>query len=197
MKSYATNPRVSFYFEKDKPWHKEIRLLRTLPLECGLEEDLKWGCPTYTLQGNNVVLIHTFKHYCALLFMKGALIHDTAGLLIQQTKNVQAARQLRFTSAAEIVKHSDSIKQYIQQAIEIEKAGLKVALKKTTDYEIPAKFEKKLNQSRTLKSAFQALTPGRQRAYLFYFAQAKQAKTREARVEKSIPRILSGKGIDD
>ncbi|MFT4092461.1 MAG: YdeI/OmpD-associated family protein [Niabella sp.] len=191
------NPKVDFYFEKEKKWQAEIMLLRKIVLDCGLNEELKWGCPCYTLGKSNIVLVHTFKAYCALLFFKGALLKDTDNLLIQQTKNVQAARQIRFTGVREIKQLASTLKAYIYQAIEIEKAGLIVPLKKTADFEIPLEFQKKLDQKAALKKAFEALTPGRQRAYLFYFSQAKQAKTRESRIEKYIPQILEGKGLND
>jgi uncharacterized protein YdeI (YjbR/CyaY-like superfamily) len=193
----AMNPKVDFYFNKAKKWQEEIRLLRTIVLDCGLTEELKWGVPCYTLKKTNVVLIHSFKDYCALLFFKGALLKDPKGILIQQTEHVQAARQLRFTDLKQIQKMERTIKAYIYEAIEVEKAGLKVPLKKTKEYAIPEEFKKKLDKSATLKTAFKALTPGRQRAYLLYFSAAKQSKTREARVEKYIPQILKGKGLDD
>jgi uncharacterized protein YdeI (YjbR/CyaY-like superfamily) len=193
----AMNPKVDFYFNKAKKWQEEIRLLRTIVLDCGLTEELKWGVPCYTLKKTNVVLIHSFKDYCALLFFKGALLKDPKGILIQQTEHVQAARQLRFTDLKQIQKMERTIKAYIYEAIEVEKAGLKVPLKKTKEYAIPEEFKKKLDKSATLKTAFKSLTPGRQRAYLLYFSAAKQSKTREARVEKYIPQILKGKGLDD
>ena len=191
------NPKADFYFDKEKKWQKEIEKLRTIVLDCGLTEELKWGCPCYTHQDTNIVLIHTFKEYCALLFFKGALLKDTDGILIQQTKNVQAARQIRFTSLQEIVKLTRVLKTYIYQAIEVENAGLQVKLKKTTEYAIPEEFKKKLDKNAALKKAFHALTPGRQRGYILHFSAPKQAKTRESRVEKSIPDILKGKGLND
>jgi uncharacterized protein YdeI (YjbR/CyaY-like superfamily) len=191
------NPKVDFYFSKANNWGKELELLRTIVLECGLTEELKWGCPCYTFEKNNVVLIHDFKEYCAFLFFKGALLHDTNGILIQQTKNVQAARQVRFTNVKEIVKLKKILKAYIYEAIEVEKAGLKVNLKKTTEYSIPEEFQNKLKKNPALKTAFKALTPGRQRAYLLYFSAPKQSKTRESRIEKYIPQILKGKGLND
>jgi len=191
------NPKVDFYFDKEKKWQEEIKKLRTIVLDCGLTEELKWGCPCYTFEHTNIVLIHVFKDYCALLFFKGALLKDTEGILIQQTKNVQAARQIRFTSAAEITKMKSILKAYIFQAIEVEKAGLKVKLKKATEYSVPEEFKKRLDKNAALKSAFKALTPGRQRGYLLYFSQPKQSKTRESRVEKSIKPILNGKGLND
>ncbi|MCC6289254.1 MAG: YdeI/OmpD-associated family protein [Chitinophagaceae bacterium] len=191
------NPKVDFYFEDNEKWQKEIKLMRTIALDCGLEEVLKWGCPCYQYNGANIVLIHVFKEYCAFLFFKGALIKDDKSLLIQQTQNVQSARQVRFTDVKEIEKQKNILKTYIYQAIEIEKAGLKVKLKKTSDYKIPEEFQTQLNKKAVLKKAFESLTPGRQRAYLFYFSQAKQSKTRLERVQKYIPKILEGKGLDD
>lgn len=191
------NPKVDFFFTDDKKWHKEFQKLRALILDCGLVEELKWGCPCYTFQNSNIVLIHGFKEYCALLFFKGALLKDTEGILIQQTENVQVARQIRFTSAGEITKQEKILKAYIYQAIEVEKAGLKVKLKKTSEFAVPEEFQKKLDKLPKLKAAFDKLTPGRQRAYLFHFSQPKQSKTREARIEKYIPQILAGKGLDD
>ena len=190
------NPKADFYFNKGK-WQKETEQLRKIALECGLNEEVKWGCPCYTLDKSNIVLIHVFKEYCAYLFFKGALLNDANKILIQQTENVQSARQIRFIDVKEIVKLKATLKAYIYEAIEVEKAGLKVTLKKTADYKIPEEFQIKLDKSATLKKAFTALTPGRQRAYLFYFAQPKQSKTKEARIEKSIPDILKGKGLND
>lgn len=191
------NPRVDFYFTKAKKWQKETELLRKIVLDCGLTEELKWGCPCYSFQGNKIVLIHVFKEYCALLFFKGVLLNDAKGILIQQTKNVQAARQIRLTNAGEIVKMKATLKAYIYEAIEVEKAGLKVELKKTAEYAIPEEFKNKLDKNAALKKAFKALTPGRQRAYLLHFAAPKQSKTRESRVEKYMPQILKGKGLND
>lgn len=191
------NPKVDFYFTKEKKWQKEIEQLRTIVLDCNLSETLKWGSPCYTYEDGNVVLIHTFKEYCALLFFKGALLKDPKEILIQQSENVQAARQMRFTSAPEITKLKASIKAYIKEAIAAEKAGLKVELKKTSEYAIPDEFKQVLKEDAALKKAFNALTPGRQRAYLLFFASAKQAKTREARIEKSIDDIMNGKGLND
>lgn len=191
------NPKVDWYFSKNEKWEKEIKKLRTIILDCGLNEELKWGCPCYTLNNSNIVLIHVFKEYCATLFFKGALLNDANGILIQQTENVQSARQARFTNVREITKLEKILKAYIYEAIEVEKAGLKVKLKKTSDYKIPEEFQKKLDKNKTLKTAFEKLTPGRQRAYIFYFSQAKQSKTREERVEKYLKKILSGKGLED
>lgn len=191
------NPKVDWYFNKAGKWQEEIERLRTVVLECGLTEELKWGCPCYTFQKSNIVLIHIFKEYCAFLFFKGALLNDANGLLIQQTQNVQAARQIRFTGVREIVKLKPTLKAYIHEAIRVEKAGLKVQLKKTTEFNMPEEFRNKLDEFPALKTAFRALTPGRQRAYLLYFSAAKQSKTRQARVEKYVPQILNGKGLDD
>jgi uncharacterized protein YdeI (YjbR/CyaY-like superfamily) len=191
------NPKVDWFFDKATQWQKEFEKLRSIVLDCGLNEELKWGQPCYTYENSNVVLIHGFKEYCALLFFKGALLGDASGILIQQTENVQSARQIRFTNVKEIVKLEKTLKAYIYEAIEVEKAGLKVVYKKTADYKMPEEFQKKLNKSATLKKAFEALTPGRQKAYIFYFSQAKQAKTREARVEKYVKQILQGKGMED
>ncbi|WP_184549606.1 YdeI/OmpD-associated family protein [Mucilaginibacter sp. FT3.2] len=191
------NPKVDFYFNKTERWQQEIEKLRIIVLDTGLTEELKWGVPCYTFQNNNVLLIHVFKEYCAVLFFKGVLLNDAHGILVQQTENVQAVRQLRFTSVREIVDIVPILKAYIYEAIEIEKAGLKVNLKKTTEFAVPEEFQHKLEAIPALKTAFDALTPGRQRAYLLHFSAPKQAKTREARVEKYIQQILLGKGLDD
>lgn len=191
------NPKVDFFFDKASTWQAEYRQLRKLILDCGLAEELKWGVPCYTVDGKNIILIHGFKEYCAVLFFKGALLQDAESILIQQTENVQSPRQVRFTSIKEIVKLAPVLKAYIYEAIEVEKAGLKVALKKTSEYTVPAEFQEMLDHDPALKKAFKALTPGRQRAYLFYFLQAKRSETRAARVKKYIPHILQGKGIDD
>ncbi|MEP6793613.1 MAG: YdeI/OmpD-associated family protein [Saprospiraceae bacterium] len=191
------NPKVDFYFNKAKKWGEEYELLRMLMLDYGLKETLKWGVPCYMFEKSNIVLIHGFKDYCALLFFKGVLLKDTKGILIQQTKNVQAARQIRFTGVREIVKLEPTIKSYIKEAIAIEKAGLKVSLKKTAEYSVPEEFQIKLKEMPALKTAFKALTPGRQRGYMLYFSSPKLSKTRESRIEKSIPLILKGKGIND
>jgi uncharacterized protein YdeI (YjbR/CyaY-like superfamily) len=197
MTKSKTNPKVDWYFTKAEKWKEESEKLRTIILDCGLTEELRWGKPCYTFQKSNIVLIHGFKEYCALLFFKGALLKDPKGILIQQTSNVQAARQIRFTNAGEIVKLEPILKAYIKAAIEVEKAGLKVNYKKTSDFAIPAEFQNKLDKIPALKTAFAALTPGRQRSYLFYFSAAKLSKTRESRVEKWMPHILKGKGLDD
>lgn len=191
------NPKVDFFFNKASKWQEEYSALRELVLDCGLTEELKWGCPCYTLQKSNVVLIHGFKEYCALLFMQGALLKDTKRILVQQTENVQSARQIRFASIGEILKSNSTIKAYIKEAIQIDKAGLKVELKKTTEYKIPIEFKNVLDDMPELKAAFHNLTPGRQRGYLLYFLSPKQAKTREARIEKCVQQILKGKGLDD
>jgi uncharacterized protein YdeI (YjbR/CyaY-like superfamily) len=178
------NPKVDFFLSKAKKWKEEFKKLRIIVLDCGLTEELKWGKPCYTFQNSNIVLIHGFKDYCALLFFKGVLLKDTKGILIQQTENVQAARQIRFTNLREIVKMEPIMKAYIKEAIEVEKTGLKVNFKRTSEFKIPEEFQNKLDEIPALKAAFGALTPGRQRAYLFYFSQPKQSQTREARVEK-------------
>jgi uncharacterized protein YdeI (YjbR/CyaY-like superfamily) len=191
------NPKVDFFFDKAKKWQEEYGKLRTLILDCGLTEELKWGCPCYTFQKKNIVLIHGFKEYCALLFFKGALLQDSKSILIQQTENVQVPRQIRFTNVREIVKLQATVKAYVYEAIEVEKAGLKIKLKKIADFPIPEEFQQRLDKNAALKTAFYALTPGRQKAYIFYFSQAKLSKTRASRVEKSIRPILDGKGLDD
>ena len=191
------NPRVDFYFNKAQKWQEEIEKLRLITLDCGLTEELKWGCPCYTFQKKNIVLIHVFKEYCALLFFKGSLLKDPDSILIQQTANVQVARQIRFTNARELSRQERILKAYIYEAIEVEKAGLKVPLKKTAQFTVPEEFKKKLNKTPALKTAFKALTPGRQRAYILYFSAAKQSKTRESRIEKCMPQILHGKGLND
>ncbi|XHR94382.1 YdeI family protein [Mucilaginibacter sp. UC70_90] len=191
------NPKVDFYFNKAGKWQEEVEQLRSVVLDCGLTEELKWGCPCYTFRESNIVLIHVFKEYCALLFFKGALLSDTHNILIQQTENVQAARQIRFTNAGEIAGQRSILKAYIYEAIEVEKAGLKVNLKQTEDFAVAQEFQQKLNTIPALKTAFEALTPGRQKAYLLHFSQPKQTSTREARVEKWMPQILNGKGLND
>ena len=192
-----TNPKVDWFFNKPGQWQQEYEKLRKIVLECDLTEELKWGCPCYTFEKRNIVLIHGFKEYCALLFVKGALLKDPKGILIQQTENVQSARQVRFTSAREIVKMKGTLKAYIREAIAAEQSGLKVSLKKTSEFAMPEEFKGKLDEVPALKKAFKALTPGRQRGYLLYFSQPKQSKTRQARVEKSVPQILNGKGLND
>jgi uncharacterized protein YdeI (YjbR/CyaY-like superfamily) len=197
MTKSGMNPDVDWYFSKAKKWREESEKLRTIVLDCGLTEELKWGKPCYTFQESNIVLIHGFKEYCALLFFKGALLKDAKGILIQQTENVQAARQIRFTSVREIVSMEAILKAYIKEAIEVEKVGLKVNLKKVSDFKIPEEFQNKLDEVPALKSAFDALTPGRQRGYILYFSAPKQSKTRESRVEKCMRQILNGKGLND
>ena len=191
------NPKVDFCFSKSTKWQKEFKKLREIVLDCELTEELKWGQPCYTFENRNIVLIHGFKEYCALLFFKGALLNDAKGILIRQTENVQAARQIRFTNLQEIVKLERTLKAYISEAIIVEKSGLKVNLKKTTEFNIPEEFQNKLEKVPALKNAFNSLTPGRQRGYLLYFSAPKQSKTRESRVEKFVPQILSGKGLED
>jgi uncharacterized protein YdeI (YjbR/CyaY-like superfamily) len=191
------NPKVDAYLRKAKKWQEEFEKLRMIILDCGLTEELKWGVPCYTFEKRNIVLIHGFKEYCALLFFKGALLNDANGILIQQTKNVQAARQVRFTNVREIVKMKPILKAYIYEAIEVEKAGLKVNFKKTIEFTIPEEFQNKLDEIPALKTAFAALSPGRQRAYILYFSAPKQSKTRESRVEKCMQQILNGKGLND
>jgi uncharacterized protein YdeI (YjbR/CyaY-like superfamily) len=191
------NPKVDFFFDKAGKWRKEVEKLRKIALACGLVEELKWGCPCYTYEGANIVLIHTFKEYCAFLFFKGALLGDPEGILVQQTGNVQSARQVRFTNVREITSLAPALKTYIYQAIEVERSGLKVSLKKPSEFPMADEFKVKLDKMPTLKKAFYALTPGRQRAYLLHFSSPKQSKTRQSRVENSIPRILDGMGLND
>lgn len=191
------NPKVDFYFDKTEKWQKEQEELRQIALECQLTEELKWGTPCYTFQNSNIVLIHAFKEYCAFLFFKGALLSNADGMLIQQSKNVQAARQIRFTNLKEIIDQRTLLKNTIYEAIEVEKAGLKVLLKQTKEFEIADEFQKKLDEDSKLEAAFKALTPGRQRAYLLHFSSPKQSKTRASRIEKCIDQILDGKGLND
>ena len=191
------NPRVDAYLSKAKKWQEEFEKLRMIILDCGLTEELKWGKPCYTFQKSNIVLIHGFKEYCALLFFKGALLNDAKGILVTQTENTQAARQIRFTNVREIVELEPILKAYIHEAIEVEVVGLKVNYKKTSDFIVPEEFINKLEEVPGLQDAFDALTPGRQRAYIFYFSQPKQSKTREARIEKYMQQILNGKGLND
>jgi len=193
----SMNPKVDFYFSKAQKWQEELAQLRTIILDCGLTEELKWGVPCYTLEESNIVLIHVFKEYCALLFFKGALLKDIHGILIRQTENVQAQRQIRFTHVQELLEMEPILKAYIYEAIEVEKVGLKVDLKKTTEFIMPEEFQNKLDEIPALKTAFDTLTPGRQRAYLLYFSAPKQSRTREARVEKCTPQILNRKGLND
>jgi|SRR5580658_9425378 uncharacterized protein YdeI (YjbR/CyaY-like superfamily) len=195
--AHAKNPKVDAMLRGVKKWREEFEALRNIALDCGLKEDLKWYQASYSDEDKNIVLIHGFKEYCALLFFKGALMKDPKGILIQQTENVQSARQVRFTGMGEITRLEPVLKAYIREAIGVEKAGLKVKKKTTADFKVPEEFQAKLEGSPALKKAFEALTPGRQRAYLFYFSGAKQSQTREARIEKWLPQILKGKGIDD
>jgi uncharacterized protein YdeI (YjbR/CyaY-like superfamily) len=191
------NPKVDEFINRAEKWPEEFKKLRAIVLDCQLSEEFKWGVPCYTFNNNNIVLIHGFKDYCAILFVKGALLKDPYGILIQQTENVQSARQVRFTNAKEIAEVEAILKAYIQEAVDVEKAGLKVNYKKAAEFPIADEFQKKLDEIPGLDEAFYALTPGRQRAYLLYFSDPKQSKTREARVEKYIPQILVGKGLND
>ena len=193
------NPKVDFYFDKEGRWQQEIRKLRTIMLACGLVEALKWGAPTYMFQNRNIVLIHVFKEYCALLFFKGALLQDGHGILIRQTMNVQLPRQVRFTNVREIMELEPILKAYVYEAIEVEKAGFSLPQpdKKNVESLIPEEFQQKLDAKPDLRTAFESLTPGRQRAYILYFSQPKQSKTRQSRVEKQLKRILEGKGLND
>lgn len=193
----SMNPKVDLFLSKATQWQEEFQKLRTIVLDCQLTEELKWGVPCYTFQGSNIVLIHGFKEFCALLFMKGALLRDTDGILVQQTENVQASRQIRFTNIWQIEGMESILKAYILEAIEVEKAGLSVNFKQTAEFTVPEEFQIKLDEDSALNTAFRGLTPGRQRAYLLYFSAPKQVKTREARIEKSIPLILKGKGLND
>jgi uncharacterized protein YdeI (YjbR/CyaY-like superfamily) len=197
MRKPGPNPSVDEHLAKATKWREELARLREIVLGCALTEEVKWGQPCYTVDGGNVVLIHGFKEYCALLFFKGALMKDPKGLLIQQTENVQAGRQIRFTDLHDIVRMESVLKAYIKEAIEVEKSGLKVKHRETSEFKMPEEFQRKLDEDATLKAAFEALTPGRQRGYLLYFAGAKQSKTRESRIEKCTPQILSGKGLQD
>lgn len=197
MRMNHMNPKVDWYFNKATRWQEEFERLRTLLLATGLTEELKWGHPCYTLEKKNVVLMHGFNDYCALLFCKGALLNDPEGILVQQTANVQAARQVRFTGLMDLKKLEPVLKSYIEQAIAVEQAGLKVKLKPTSAFDMPEEFAQRLKEEPALKKAFNALTPGRQRGYLLHFASAKQAKTRQARIDKHTTRILQGKGLDD
>ena len=193
----SLNPKVDVFISKATRWQSEYEKLRMIVLDCGLTEEVKWGKPCYTDEKKNIVLLHGFKEYCALLFFKGALLKDPKGILITQTENTQAARQIRFTNVKEIEEKEPILKAYIHEAIEVEKAGLTVKFKETREYIVPEEFQKKLDEIPGLKTAFEALTPGRQRAYILFFSQPKQSKTREARVEKHIQHILDGKGLND
>ncbi len=193
----SKNPKVDSVLRHEQHWRDEFETLRSIVLDCQLTEELKWYQPCYTFQNKNIVLIHGFKEYCALLFFKGALLKDAKGILIQQTENVQAARQIRFTNVREIVTMKPTLKAYIQEAIEVEKAGRKVKLKKTADFKIPDEFQTKLDEIPALKTAFRALTPGRQKGYILHFSQPKQSKTRQARIERCMQQIFKGKGLND
>jgi len=197
MTNSKTNPKVDDFLSKAKKWKEEYEKLRNIVLDCGLTEEFKWMHPCYTLENKNIVLIHGFKEYCALLFHKGALLKDTHGILVQQTENVQAARQIRFANVQEIAEMAPILKAYIQEAIEVEKAGLEVNMKEQKDFTIPEELQTKFEEMPAFQAAFEALTPGRQRAYLFYFSQAKQSKTRVSRIEKYMQKILDGKGLND
>ena len=191
------NQKVNWFFDKDTKWQKEYKTLRAIIVDCGLTEELKWGCPCYTFKGNNIVLIHGFKDYCALLFHKGVLLNDTDKLLIQQTENVQSARQIRFTNMDEINELEQTIRTYVFEAVEVEKAGLEVKMKKTSEYEKPEELEQAFNEGPNFKTAFDSLTPGRQRGYFLHFSEAKQSKTRTSRIEKAKPKIFDGKGYNE
>lgn len=197
MAKSETNPKVDAYITRAKKWQHEFELLRNIAVETGLTEEFKWGHPCYALDGANVFLIHGFKEYCALLFFKGALMKDPKGILIQQTENVQSARQVRFTNLAQIAKMKTTIKAYMKNAVEVEKSGAKVELKKVAEYKMPDEFKQVLDKKPAIKKAFYALTPGRQRAYLLFFSQAKQSATRSARIQKYLKHIQSGKGLND
>lgn len=197
MTAHKLNLAVNAYIGSARKWQPELEKFRAIVLDSGLTEEMKWGVPCYSVDGSNIVLLHTFKDYCAMLFFKGALLKDPIGILVQQTENVQAARQVRVTSAAQIDEMESILKDYLREAIAIDKAGLKVPFKPTTEFAMPEEFKRQLDASPALKKAFEALTPGRQRGYLLHFSSAKQAKTRAARVEKCMPHILDGKGLDD
>ncbi len=197
MAKYVTDREVDGFLSRTEKWREETRALRAIALDCGLTEELKWGKPCYAFRGKNIVIIQGFKEYCALMFFKGALLHDTEGILVKISENTQAGRQIRFTDVREITKAAAIIKAYILEAVEAEKAGLEVKFKKTADFAVPEEFQTKLNENPALKTAFEALTPGRQHGYLFYFSTPKLSKTRAERVEKYIPKILNGKGLDD
>ncbi len=191
------NPKVDWYFQKEEKWHQEVAAMREIALDCHLKEELKWGCPAYTYEKKNIVLIHVFKEYCAFLFFKGALMKDPNGILIQQTENVQAARQVRFTNLSQITELKDVLKQYIFNAVEVEESGVKIEMKKTKEFPVTEELKAKFKTMPELKTAFEKLTPGRQRAYLLHFSQPKQEKTRESRIEKAVEAIMNGKGLLD
>jgi len=192
-----TNPKVDAFLKRQEAWQDEMAELRKIALSCALSEEMKWGQPCYCAHGGNIVLIHGFKEYCAYLFFKGALLKDPDGILVQQTENVQSARQIRFTDVSDIVERKASLKRHLQEAIEVEKAGLKVEFKTASEFAVPQEFQAVLDGKPAVKKAFEALTPGRRKAYLLHFADAKQAKTRVSRIEKHLPRILDGLGLDD
>ena len=197
MSNNNMNPKVDGFINREEKWKLEYEKLRSIILDCQLTEELKWGVPCYTFQSSNIVLMHGFKDYCAILFIKGSLLRDTHSILIQQTENVQAGRQIRFRSIQEVTERESIIKEYIHEAIEVEKSGLEVNFKKSNEFNIPEEFQSMLYANSSLKTAFEALTPGRQRAYILYFSAPKQSKTRESRIEKYLEQILSGKGLDD
>jgi len=197
MKKNGMNPQVDAFLNEEEKWREEMKKLRKIILSCPLTEELKWGKPSYSLEKSNIVLMHGFKEYCALLFFKGALLKDAHGILVQQTENTQSARQVRFTNVREITRLEPILKAYVLEAIEVEKSGLKVEYKKTSEFAVAEEFQNKLDKIPALKTAFGALTPGRQRAYLLYFSAPKQSKTRLSRVEKCLPQILKGKGLND
>ena len=197
MSQSQRNPKVDAFFGRTEHWLKEFEALREIILDCPVTEDLKWGWPCYSHEGTNVVLMHGFKDYCALLFMKGALMKDPEGVLIQQTENVQSARQIRFTGVGEIVRLGAALRVYVRDAIELTKAGAKVQRKTTSDYPVPDELRDRMDDDPDLRAAFEALTPGRQRGYLVHFNSAKQSATRAARIEKCLPKILVGKGLLD
>jgi uncharacterized protein YdeI (YjbR/CyaY-like superfamily) len=197
MAKSEMNPKVDEFLSKTPKWREEFEKLREILLDCELTEKLKWGVPCYTFQKNNIALIHGFKEYCAILFVKGALLRDAHGILVQQTENVQAGRQVRFTNAGEIAAMEAVLKDYVREAVEVEKAGLEVNFKKNTEFTVPEELQSKFEENPALKTAFEALTPGRQRAYLLYFSEPKQSKTRQARIEKYTQQILAGKGLQD
>jgi uncharacterized protein YdeI (YjbR/CyaY-like superfamily) len=191
------NPKVNWFFDKDTPWKEAYAALRAVVLDCGVSEQLRWGCPCYAIDGKNVVVIHGFKHYCAVLFFKGALLKDPKHLLVQQTENVQAARQMRFTSVKDVMRLKRALRSFVHEAIAVERAGLKVKMKAPSEFTMPDELAEAFKARPALKKAFRALTPGRQRGYLLYFASAKQSATREARIARHVARILDGRGLDD
>jgi len=197
MTKSKKNPKVDKTISESEKWQEEFEKLRMIILDCGLTEEMKWGWPCYSFENNNIVLMHGFKEYCALLFFKGSLLQDVHGILIQQTENVQVRRQIRFTGVQEIVKLAPIVKAYIYEAIEVEKAGVEAVFKKSSEYSVPAELQKKLKEVPALKTAFDALMPGRQRAYLLYFSAPKQSITRQSRIEKYMQKILEGKGMND